>query len=108
MDYQRKQIIVQALIKLVQSSPEVQPQISSPYFLGDPNHDILMQEFNIWINYVNDVLKVTYDYTGLETVLVVQMNIMRFSSQNELLYKQRVFQIKNEILGLTQTILQYY
>ena len=106
MDYQRKQIIVQALIKLVQSSPEVRPQMSSPYFSGNQNHDILMQEFNIWLNYVNSVLEVTYDYTGLNIVLVVQMNIMRLSSQNQLLYKQRVLQINNEILGLMQAILQ--
>lgn len=107
MDYQRKQIIVEALIKVVQSSPEMQLQINSSVFFENQGPDISMQEFNIWINYVNSVLKITFDYTGLNCVLVAQMNIMRLASQNELPYRQRVFQIKNEILGLTQEILQY-
>lgn len=107
MDYQRKQIIVEALIKLVQSSPEMQLQINSSCFFENQSPDISMQEFNIWINYVNSVLKITFDYTGLNSVLVAQMNIMRLVSQNELPYRQRVFQIKNAILSLTQEILQY-
>lgn len=111
MNNERKQIIVQALIKLVQSAPKVQSPVQTPvqdfYLQGIQNQDVSAPLFNAWIDYVNSVLDVTYEYTGLNHVLEIKMNVTLLSTQNEL-YIQRIFKINDQILSLAQMLLQYY
>lgn len=107
MNNERKKMIVQALIKLVQTAPEVQFPISPIYPQGIQNQDVSAPQFNAWIDYVNSVLDVTYEYTGLNHVLEIKMSVLQLSTQNKL-YMQRIYEIKDQILGLAQVILQYY
>lgn len=101
MNYQSRQVVIKALLKLIESAPKEYPK--SGYF--NQNSDILSHEFDNWLNYVISVLDITYKYTELGIVLLSKMKILQLSTQNELKYTQRVSQIKNEILRLAQTIL---
>lgn len=108
MDYERKQIIINALIQLLQSSPDMRQLKNTSNYVEYQNFDISKQEFDIWMNYVNSVIDVTYQYTALYAVLLTKKNIMSLSVQNELPYMQRIKKINDEIIGLTQEILQNY
>lgn len=66
-----------------------------------------MQEFDTWLNYVNSILKISYDHMGLDIIMTANLKIMQIASQNEIYYIQRVEQIKNQIINLAQGILQY-
>lgn len=103
MNYQTKQIVVNALIKVVESAPRWPIQSAYPH----QNNDISEQEFVSWITYVHSVLDIAYQDAGLIIVLPVKTKISMLSNQNGLQYIQRVFQIKDEILRLAQAILQY-
>lgn len=107
MNYERKQLIVQALIKLVQSAPDVQTRISYSYSWSGQNYNISTQEYANWVDYVYSVLDTTYGYTGLDLVYKYKMNIMQITNQGGS-YLQLISQIKNEILSLAQEILQFY
>ena len=107
MNNERKQMIVQALIKLVQSAPEVQFQITPLYPQVIQNQDVSTPLFNAWLEYVSSVLDTTYKYTGLNHVMEIKKTVIQLSTQNEL-YIQRIYKIKDQILGLAQMILQYY
>lgn len=107
MNNERKQVIVQALIKLVQSAPEVQFPKSTFYPQGIQKQDVSAPQFNAWIDYVNSVLDVTYEYTGLNYVLEIKVNVLKLSTQNKL-YIHRIYEIKDQILSFAQVILQYY
>ena len=111
MNYERKQIIVQALIKLVQSAPETQMQAQTQtfnlYSQNSQNFQISQQAYKIWLDYVYSVLDTTYEYTGSNRILEKKMYIIQLSNQVTS-YAQVIAQIKNVILGLAQEILQYY
>lgn len=98
-------MMVDALIKLVDSAPTMQASASSFYAQGYQNYDITQAEFALWTNYVDSVLKTLYEFAGLNEIYSTQINISQIMIHNELLFMERIFQIKHELLELARKIL---
>lgn len=107
MNYQNqsRQMAIDALLKLVKAAPKI--PLEYPNYGQYQSLDISMQEFDTWLNYVNSILKISYDHMRLDIIMTANFKIMQIASQNEIYYIQRVEQIKNQIINLAQGILQY-
>lgn len=105
MSYQSKQMIVDALLKVVSAAPN--SQMLPPYYFHAKNQlrPISNQDFATWLNYVNSILDISYNHTGLNNVLSTKANISQVSFQNNVSYEQRIERIKYEILNLVRSIL---
>lgn len=116
MNSQGKQIVINAINKVISSSPQPYNQnMFSNKYDTNPN-DISKQQFEIWAKYVTEVLDISYSNLGLFfimetnikiTQLILQFNQYNQFNENKIPYMQLVFQIKNELLGLIQTIVQF-
>ena len=108
MNNQSKQMVIDAIIKVISAAPN--PYSYNNYYYGYfqtyQSSDVSEQQFNTWINYVNQVLDISYQHIGLNVILLTQGKLVRLSSQR-ISYVQRIEQINQELLKLTQTILQY-
>ncbi len=109
MNYQTqsKQMVVDALLKVVKAAPT--SQIQAPYFypVRTQPHTISLQEFNTWLNYVNSILDISYSHTGFNNIQVAKLKVLHITSQNNMTYMDMIVQIKDVILNLAQEILQY-
>jgi len=106
MNQQSKQMVINALIKVINAAPV--PYSNNNYYPPvQPNTDISMQEFNTWVNYANQILDIAYNHIGIDTILSTKIAISQISSQYGISNIQRIDQIKRELLNLTQAILQY-
>lgn len=107
MNYQNqsKQMVIDAMLKLVDSAPGIQLQrVAFPYQLTQRN-DVSVQEFNNWLDYVISIFDITFNYTELNNIILAKMRILQISSQNEMSYVQRISQINHEILGLARSLI---
>lgn len=102
--YQSKQMIVDALLKVVNAAPNSQMQTSYYYTQNQPRI-ISNQDFITWLNYANSILDISYNHTGLNNVLSTKVNISQIALQNNAPYEQRIERIKYEILNLAREIL---
>ena len=103
--YQSKQMVVDALLKVVNASPNSQMQtFYSPSARNQPR-TISYQDFITWINYANSILDISYNHTGLNNILSTKVNILEISLQNNVPYEQRIESIKYEIFNLARGIL---
>lgn len=107
MNNQSKQMVIDALFKVVNSAPAL-------YFQGNYLHpqtyqrnDVSMQEFNTWVNYANQILDISYNHLGLNTIMSTKMMITQLASQYGVSNIQRIDKIKQELIKLIQIILQY-
>ncbi len=107
MNYQNesKQVVVDALLKVINSAPNSQMQTSYYYSAQNQPRTITNQDFIIWLNYVNSILDVSYNHTGLKDVLSTKVNISQISYQNNVSYEQRTERIKYELINLIRRIL---
>lgn len=102
--YQSKQMVVDALLKVVNAAPNSQMQLPN-YFVPNQPHTISNQDFITWLNYANSILDISYNHTGLNSILSAKINISQISIQNGMSYEQRIERIKYEILNLARGIL---
>jgi len=107
MNNQSKQIVIDALIKVINAAPTLYPQQNYAYIQAYPNSDVPMQEFNTWINYANQILDISYNHIKLDAILSTKIIICQLASQYNLSNMQRIDQVKQEFIKLVQTILQY-
>lgn len=107
INYQSKQIVIDALIKVINAAPGLYSQRKYLYPQTYQNSDVTIQEFNTWIDYANQILDISYDHIGYNAILKTKMMIGQLSSQHGMSCIQRVDQIKQELLNLAQAILQY-
>ena len=105
--YQSKQMVVDALLKVVNAAPNSQLQTAyySYYLPQNQPRPISNQDFTTWINYVNSILDISYNHTGLNDILSTKINVSQIAIQNDVLYEQRIERIKYEILNLARGIL---
>lgn len=101
--YQSKQMVVDALLKVVNAAPNSQMQIHCYYYY--PNHPISDQDFTTWLNYANSILDISYNHTGLNDILSTKVNISQIALQNNVPYEQRIERIKYELINLARGIL---
>lgn len=113
MNNQSKQMVVNALINVINAEPGLYSQKKNIYALnnglrskGRSGRDISVREFNTWMDYANQVLDISYNHIGLNDILSAKIAISQLSSQNEVPNEQRIEQIKQELFKLTQTITQ--
>ena len=99
MDYRMKQSIFNALKKLIESAPKVNPNIGAT--------DITMQELKIWIDYINSVMDISYNFTKGQDFLWHKTLVERAASNNNKTYIQRVYEINDIILDLARSVMQY-
>lgn len=110
MELKNKHMVVDALIKVVDASPIPRyklPTYNYAYTSGQQSYNISIQEFGVWLNYVNSVLNISYQYTGLALVLATQKEVLNISNNSQLSIAERTLQIEHIILNLAQTILHY-
>lgn len=107
MDYQSKQMVINALVKVINAAPKSYLQRSYSHPIECQNRDVSMQEFNIWMNYVNQVMDISYNHIELNAILMTKITISQLSSQYGVSNTQRIEQIKQELLNLAQIITQY-
>lgn len=102
--YQSKQMVVDALLKVVNAAPNSQMQ-ASYYYVPNQPRTISNQDFVTWLNYANSILDISYNHTGLNNILSTKVNISQISLQNNMPYEQRIERIKYELLNLARGIL---
>lgn len=107
MNNQSKQMVMDALFKVINSAPALYSQKNYLYPQTYQTYDVSMQEFKTWVNYVNQILDISYNYLGLNIIMSTKMMISQLVSQYEVSNIQRIDQIKQELIKLTQAILQY-
>ncbi|MCI8285347.1 MAG: hypothetical protein HFE90_08820 [Firmicutes bacterium] len=106
MNNENKQIVVNALIKVMEGAPGSNSQKSyqNDSQVQYQDRDVSAQKFSIWLNYVNKVLDISYSHIGFNDILETKIRISRLSSEVGLSNKQRVTQIYQEIFNLAQKI----
>ena len=107
MNNQSKQIVIDALIKVINAAPTLYSQGNYMYSLVSQNSDVSMQEFNTWIDYAIQILDISYNHISINVILSTKMTIYQLASQYEVSNIQRIYKIKQELINLTQIILQY-
>ncbi len=102
------QTAVNAIYKVFDSAPQLSFNIDYLYYLHNqsPRNDISKEEFNTWINYVNQILDITYNYIGQNCILYTKTLIYQIANTQNILYVERVNRIKSELLNLTREILK--
>ena len=100
-----KQMVINTIIKLVDSSPSKKFR---SYMNQPTNYEITQPELSIWLNYINSTLDVLYGYSGLSMLYSVKAQIMGIASQGNLPNIQRVLDIERVLLDLSRDILRYY
>lgn len=107
MNNQSKQMVLDALFKVVNSAPTLYSQGNYLYPQMHQRNDVSMQELNTWVNYANQILDISYNHVGLNVIMSTKMMINQLASQYEVSNMQRIDQIRQELIKLTQAILQY-
>lgn len=107
MNNQSKQMVINALIKVVDSAPYLCVQMNSLYSQQQYQvRDVSMQEYNTWIDYANQVLDISYNHIGLNAILTTKLSISQLNLQYGMLNLQRIEQVKQMLLQLVQIIIQ--
>lgn len=115
MNSQGKQIVINAIYRVIYSAPKPYNQNFYPYYNQNnlSSNDIMPQQFEIWRNYVFEVLDISYSNLPLYSIssakeritqFVLQFNQYNQCSPNKIPYVQLVDQINNELLYLIQLI----
>ena len=107
MNNQSKQIVIDALIKVINAAPALYYQRNYIYPQAYPSSDVSMQEFNTWVDYANQILDISYNHMHLNVIVSTKMEICQLVSQNNISNMQRINLIKQELIKLIQVILQY-
>lgn len=107
MNDQSKKMVVNALIKVINAAPGLYSQKNYLHSQIYRNSDVPMQELNTWMNYANQILDISYNHIGINAILSTKIVISELYSQYGVSNIQRIEQIKQELLKLTQVILQY-
>lgn len=107
MNNQSKQMVINALIKVINAAPELHFQRNYLYPQAYQNSDVSMQEFKTWMNYANQVLDISYNHIGLNDILMTKTAISQLSFQYGVPNIQCIVQVKQELLKLAQIITQY-
>lgn len=108
INYQKKQLVIDTLIKLADSSPAKNFYSTNYYGNSIKKYDISQQELNNWINYIDSVLNILSDFTNQREVSLTKEQIRIIAFQNGSTNVMRALNIERELLNLTQRILQYY
>ena len=108
MNYREKNMIVDSLLKLVRSSPSKKLLSKKNGTYQTNQKDALSyQELNIWVNYVNSVLDVLYEFAPIDIILQTKIKVTTTACQEKLDYFQRAIEIERIILNLAKTIVNY-
>lgn len=100
-------MVIDALFKVVNSAPALYSQRNYVYPQTYQRNDVSVQEFNTWVNYANQILDISFNHVGLNAIMSTKMMISQLTSQYGVSNIQRIDQIKQELIKLTQIILQY-
>lgn len=107
MSNQGKKMMVNSLIKLVESSPARKKSPYTQYIQWNQMNEVTQQEYEIWINYVNGVLDVLYEYAELEIIALTKIKITKVAIQNNSTYYHYTLLVERELLDLAQNLLRY-
>lgn len=75
MDHQTKMMIVDAVTNVVKSAPTKQ---NNSLF-----NDVTQESFDIWMRYVNSVLKITSQYIDINLIYPINTQIQNIVMQNK-------------------------
>lgn len=106
MHYQSKQLVINSIYKVINSAPNQYAQYGYGYN-AQPANNISHQVFITWVNYVYQILDISYDYTKFDLIILTKSRIYQIANQSGIPYIYLVSQINNELLNLIQIISQY-
>ncbi len=116
MNNQGKQMVIDALYKVINSAPQPYQNNMYPYNTYSypktiPNNtnlpnEITKQQFDIWKKYVCDVLDISYNNLALYDIMTTKLNIEQLALQPTSSYMQLVNRIQNELICLIRIIIQ--
>lgn len=98
-------MVIDALFKVINSAPALYSQRNSPQ--SYQRNDVSTQEFNTWVNYANQILDISYNHIGLNSIVSTKIIINQLILQYGVSNMQRIDQIKQELIKLTQVIFYY-
>ena len=104
MNDRGKRMMVDTIIKLVDSSPSKKFRS----YTGQPmSWEITQPELNIWVNYINSTLDILSGYAGLAIISSAKMQVVSIASQGNVSGLQRVVDIERLLLDLALNMLRY-
>lgn len=112
LDSQIKKTIVEALIKVVENAPTRPTNLNygySNYNNSFPNfnpYQVTQSRFNVWIDYVHSILRLTSQYVDANLCFSVQSNIQSIVMQPTSDYNSKTNNICQLILDFAQSIIQ--
>lgn len=104
MDYQAKKMVIDALMKAVDSAPiKTNSRYLGEYLNGTTSHHIVTKEnYDIWRDYVSSILKITSRYVNVDPCL---MFIKQIDMQSGINYNDKIVLICQKLLELAKSIL---
>lgn len=102
MDYQTKDMIINALMKVVKNAPTNSTNQYAVYSPYQKTYDITKEQFDIWINYVYSILKIISSYVDVNTCLSHISNIIADPYDA---YASKINTICQKILDFARTII---
>lgn len=107
MNYQGKKMMIDSLIKLVESSPVRKKSPYTQYLHWNQIYEVTQQEYDIWINYVNGVLDVLYEYAELGIIALTKISIAKVRIQNNSTYYNCTLLVEQKLMNLAKELLNY-
>lgn len=109
MNDQSKHMTINAIMQVINAAPKLNAPMYpyNNYTSPQMHNDISARECNIWIDYVNQVLDISYNHIGINDILSTKITICQISAQNGVSNVSRIEQVKQELFKLIQVILQY-
>ncbi len=116
MNNQGKQMVIDALYKVINSAPQpyqnnMYPYNTYPYPKTIPNNtnlpnEITKQQFDIWKKYVCDILDISYNNLAIYDIMATKLRVEQLANQPALSYLQLVYQINDKLFDLINIIIQ--
>lgn len=107
MNNQSKQMVVDALYRVINSAPALYSQRNYLYPQTYQTNDVTTQEFSTWVDYADQILDISYNHVRINAIISTKMMINQLALQCGISNIQRIDQINRELLKLTQAILKY-
>lgn len=103
MDSQVKTKIINALIDVVKSAPQYKKEkFSSKNYSSDM---INQNYFDIWMKYVDSILKIISRYIDVSLYLSIESSIQNIAKQQDLGYAIKTKRICNKLLDFAKDII---
>lgn len=100
-------MVVDELLKLLQSSPTKKFLDSNGYIKKGQNMELSKAEFDLWTNYVISVLNILHNYTSIAVIPIKTAEIIHTANAGTGKYLDRALSIEQSLLSLARQVASY-